>query len=271
VNAFEQHNIDHLSPTSLNAWAMQPALWVMERLLGIKAPVSCAAHRGTAVEHGVTLGLLNSDVPVAECQQEAVLRYDELAAFSGDSRRQKHREEVPEMALNALLELRQYGVPDRVQEKVSHLLPELPVPIIGYLDFGWSQHGIVLDLKTVKSLPDGGIIPDAHARQGAVYVHKSNYQMRFAYTTAKKTEPKIGVYALQDAARHMRDLIVIGRRLERFLALSRDPQELAALVVPNFEHFVWNDPVARAHGRACFGFEAETGGLAATAGALVEG
>jgi hypothetical protein len=175
------------------------------------------------------------------------------------------------MVATALFELRQYGVPDRVQEKVSHLLPELPVPIIGYLDFGWSQHGIVLDLKTAKSLPDGGIIPDAHARQGAVYVHKSNYQMRFAYTTAKKTEPKIGVYALQDAARHMRDLIVIGQRLERFLALSRDPQELAALVVPNFEHFVWNDPVARAHGRACFGFEAETGGLAATAGALVEG
>jgi hypothetical protein len=272
VNTFEAHGIDHLSPSSLNAWAMQPALWVMERLLGIRAPVSCAAHRGTAVEQGVTLGLVNPDMSVSECKREALLRFDELAAFSGDPRKQKHREEVPGMVENALLELRQYGVPDRVQEKVSHLLPGLPVPVIGYLDFAWiSQHGIVADLKTSERLPSA--IADAHARQGALYVHRSNYEMRFAYITAKSTTPKVAVYVLLDAQRHMRDLIVIGRRLERFLSLSRDPHELAGLLCPNLEHFVFNDPTTRANARQCFGFEAETtGGLdTQTAGALIEG
>ncbi len=38
ANAFERHGIDHLSPSSLNLWAAEPALWVMERLLGRKSP-----------------------------------------------------------------------------------------------------------------------------------------------------------------------------------------------------------------------------------------
>jgi hypothetical protein len=265
-NAFEAHGIDHLSPTSLNVWAMSPALWVMERLLKQKVPVSCAAHRGSAVEHGVTLGLQHPDLTLGECQQAALRKYDELAAFSGDPRRQKHRDDVPDTVSTALLELRHYGRPDRVQERVERRLPEVPVPLVGYLDFGWSQHGFIADLKTSEKLPSE--ISDAHARQGAMYCADSNYEMRFAYATPKK----IGVYILQEPQRHVRDLVVIAKRLEKFLALSCDPQELAGLLVPDLTHFVFNDPVARAHARRCFGFEAEAaGGLAATAGALVEG
>jgi hypothetical protein len=212
--------------------------------------------------------LLNPDVPIDACRRGALLRFDELAAFSGDPRKQKHREEVPGMVENALLELRHYGVPDRVQERVVRELPDIPVPLLGFLDFGWSQHGVILDTKTSEKLPS--TISDAHARQGAVYAEGTNYEMRFCYITPKK----IAVYVLDNPRRHLRDLAVIAKRLERFLSLSRDPQELAALVTPNFEHFVWNDPIARAHGRAAFGFEVETtGGLdnAQTAGALIEG
>jgi hypothetical protein len=51
MNGFALHGLDHLSATSLNLYAAAPALWVVEKLLRRRAPVGCAAHRGTAVEH----------------------------------------------------------------------------------------------------------------------------------------------------------------------------------------------------------------------------
>jgi hypothetical protein len=219
---------------------MQPALWVMERLLGIKAPVSCAAHRGTAVETGVTLGLLNPDVPIDACRRGALLRFDELAAFSGDPRKQKHREEVPGMVENALLELRQYGLPDRVQERVVRELPGVPIPLLGFIDFGWSQHGIQGELKTSGKLPTQ--INGSHARQLAAYVHNTNYEGRICYVTPKR----IAVYALDDVEKRFMELREIAVRLGRFLSLSRDPHELASLLVPDPDHWLWSNPFATA-------------------------
>jgi hypothetical protein len=47
MNDFERHGIDHLSPSSLNLWAAEPALWVMERLLGRRSPISEVDRLGT--------------------------------------------------------------------------------------------------------------------------------------------------------------------------------------------------------------------------------
>ena len=47
------------SPSSLNLFAASPAMWVLEKILGIKQPVGVPAHRGVAVEDGVVVGLNN--------------------------------------------------------------------------------------------------------------------------------------------------------------------------------------------------------------------
>ena len=57
TSAFERHGIGHLSASSLNLWAAEPALWIMERLLGRRAPAGIPAARGKAVEAGVNIGL----------------------------------------------------------------------------------------------------------------------------------------------------------------------------------------------------------------------
>ena len=59
MNPFDTYGIGHLSPSSLNLWAAEPALWVMERLLGERSPASAVAARGKAVERGVHLGLID--------------------------------------------------------------------------------------------------------------------------------------------------------------------------------------------------------------------
>lgn len=52
MNGFARHGIEHLSASSLNLWAAEPAVWAMERLLGFRSPVSALMARGKAVEEG---------------------------------------------------------------------------------------------------------------------------------------------------------------------------------------------------------------------------
>ena len=54
IESYKQH-----SPSSLNLFAASTAMWVLEKVLGEKQPVGVPAHRGAAVEDGVTFGLLN--------------------------------------------------------------------------------------------------------------------------------------------------------------------------------------------------------------------
>lgn len=252
MSAFETHGIDHLSASSLNTYAAAPALWVMERLLKKRGSISCAAHRGTATEHGVSLGLFDPQMPLAAAQAAALKEYDRLTALTTDPNRQKERDIIEGCVEQALAALRPYGVPDRpgeeVQHKVSIQIEGVPVPIIGYKDFHWGAKNITVDLKTQHRLQSD--ISPAHCRQGAVYVHNTNGEMRFAYVTPKK----FGVLRLDDPKTHMDALRQIATRLEKFLALSKDPLELASLVVPAYDSFYWNSPDVREYGRQVYGF-----------------
>jgi len=253
VNGFSLHGIDHLSASSANLFAAQPALWVMERLLGHKGSVGAAAHRGTAAEHGIETGLFSPEMPVADCQAMALKEFDRLTALCGDPNRDKEREAIPGIVETALAELRQYGVPARPengrQHKIECHLEGVPVPVVGYLDFVWDTHGIIVDLKTQLRLASE--ISETHARQGALYQHaRGNYECRFAYTTPKK----IGVYVLENGRQHLEAMRQIFLRMNRFLSVSKDPQELAGIVCPDYSSFYWNDPATRAKGLQVFGF-----------------
>ena len=118
MNGFQRHGIGHLSASSINTFAAEPALWIMERLLKRRGPVGCSAHRGTAGEAGIVHGLLDPRAEVAECQAIALAEYDRLTALSGDPKRAKEREALPGIVATGLAELRQYGVPDEVQKRI---------------------------------------------------------------------------------------------------------------------------------------------------------
>jgi hypothetical protein len=248
MNAFERHGIGHLSASSLSTFAAEPALWVMEKLLNRRGQVGCAAHRGTAAEDGIVHGLLNHDASIEDCQAIALVKYDQLSALSGDPKRQKERDAVAPIVATAIPELRKYGVPDGVQLKVKRHLEGVPLPFIGYVDLRWSQHGMLLDLKT--SLKLSSSISPSHARQVALYTHGTNDAAGICYATPQK----VGIYRLEDAATHTAAMANIAKRLEAFLSLSADPHALAAAVCPNYDSFYWNDPFTRALGKELFGF-----------------
>jgi hypothetical protein len=155
------------------------------------------------------------------------------------------------------VELRQYGIPTAYQDPVEISLDDVPVPVVGYPDWRFDQHGLIVDLKTAERLPSA--IGNAHGRQGAIYARaQGNYGMRMAYVkpSAGRDGRAVAVYEMtaQDVRDHLAALRQIALRLERFLALSADPAELAGLLVPDYDAFWWNHPITRANGTAVFGF-----------------
>lgn len=246
-NAFQRHGIDHLSASHLNLFVAQPALWAASYLMKRRTPVGPAAHRGTAIECGVEAGLFDPEMPVAECQKLALDKYQSLTRqgfMNVDPRIDKERENIAGSVEVALKELRQYGVPDKPedgrQHKIEVHLDTVPVPIIGYLDFKWSSHGIIGDLKTTSRIPSE--VSPPHCRQAAIYTQSTsgNYETRMMYVSSKK----VAVYRVDDCAKHIDEIVAIAHAIENFLSLSDDPERLVRSYYPDKTSFYWGDQSA---------------------------
>jgi PD-(D/E)XK nuclease superfamily len=229
----------HHSPSSLNLFAAAPAMWVLEKVVGLKQPVGAPAHRGTAVEHGIALGLLDPTASVQACLDAALTKYDAVSALSGDERREEYRDSIHDFVPKLLKELRPYGVPTRTQGFVEWQPEGLRLPVVGYFDFEWAQHGIIVDLKTTSKMPSS--IKIGHARQIALYAPSDNWDARLTYCTPKKC----ATYRLENVREHRQALHQIALRVERFLALSDDPEFFKSITAPDLDSFYWSGPAAR--------------------------
>ena len=241
TNAFQRHGINNLSPSSCNLFAAAPWLWCLEKLFKVRAPVGVAAHRGNAAEAGIDAGLVDLARPVEECQQIALAKFDELAALSKDSSREKNRDAVPGLVEQGLAELRPYGTPSHMQQRMEVMVPGVSVPYVSYLDYYWEHHGILTDLKSQMALSSE--ISTPHARQVSLYGHaiSNNLDLRVSYVTPKKA----ATYRLENAGKHLQALTSIGQSIERFLSVSDDPEYLIRLLAPDVDSFYFTNPIAR--------------------------
>jgi hypothetical protein len=205
-----------------------------------RSQVGAAAYRGTAVEAGVVEGLLNGTSD-EECAALAKAEFDKLTALSGDSRREKEAGAIGDMVKMGLAELRPYGKPTSTQGKIEYRIEGLMVPMIGFYDLEWANHGILTDIKTTHALPSK--ISTSHARQVALYcaARGTGLDARLTYVTSKKS----ATYHLENVDQHVQALGRIALTIQRFLSISDDPAELAAIVVPEVDSFYFADPMAR--------------------------
>lgn len=247
MNPFETHGIKHLSASSLNTWAAEPALWVLQKLAGKQTPAGFAAHRGTASETGIVTGLLYPDMPIVECQQVALDQYDTLSGFSKNPKAIKERAAIPGIVEQGINKLRVAGIPDEIQHRIEVTLPGVDVPFIGFVDLGWTKHGIRLDIKSKLRMPSD--IEQSHRRQVGLYIHGTNCTGRVAYFTPSQEN----VYVLEDAPLYVEELRQIAIRLQNFLALSDDREKLIRSCVPNYNSFYWADDYTRQLGKEVFG------------------
>ena len=258
MNTFERHGIDHLSPSAINAWINSPSLFVLERLLGFWGQMGASAHRGTATEVGVSAGLFDHTLTAQACTELALPVFDCLTALSSDPKRQTERDAIPGMVAQGLT-LRERGVPimpnepgrfgQAPQHKIEITLEDVPVPVIGYLD--WLYDDCIVDLKSTLRVPTS--MSEPHLRQASVYkTHHKQRRVHFLYVSDKKAALHSLTRDGYDVA--MRELIGASKRLERFLGLSADKHELAAIVPHSSETFYFNDPGTKAKAREIFGY-----------------
>lgn len=258
MNAFATHNIDHLSASSLNLFVAQPALWAASYLMKKRTGVGPAAHRGTAIECGVEAALFDPEMPVAVAQDMALAKFHTLTRLSADPRIEKERDCIAPSVAVAVTELRQYGVPEKPedgrQHKILVTIPGIAIPILGYLDFKWSSHGIIGDLKSTARIPSE--ISDAHNLQGAIYTasENGNMQTRMIYVSAKK----IAVYPVENPADHIARAVRIAKAIERLLSLSSDGELLTRCFAPDMSSFYWGDQSARTIAAEIWGAEPAT-------------
>jgi hypothetical protein len=224
------------SPSSLNLFCASPAMFVLEKIIGRRQPVGAPAHRGTAVEDGITVGLVEPGKSLDECVSVALKKYDGLSGLSLDRRRDEYRDTIPDMVKAGLEELRPYGIPSHCQGFIEWRPEGLTFPIVGYYDYHWEDHNTTVDLKTTEKLPSSIKIP--HARQVALYVTTNNADARVTYVTPKKK----ATYRVENIDAHRLALHQIALRCEAFLALSDDPEFFTKITAPDFESFYWGGP-----------------------------
>jgi hypothetical protein len=252
TSAFERHGISHLSASQINTWINAPSLWLLEKLLKFRGSMGCAAHRGTASEAGISAGLFDHNLSANDCVDIALPVYDRLTALSSDPKREAERAVIPGIIAQGLA-LRDHGLPIRPnsgdQHKVEIMLEGVPVPVIGYLD--WLYPNEILDLKTTLRVPSS--MSETHLRQASIYkTAHMDRRVRFFYASDKRAEKHTLTRGQYDVA--MRELTQAAQRLGRFLALSNDAAELAAIIPHSSESFYFNDPQTKAKAVEVYGF-----------------
>lgn len=236
MNGFEKHKIDHLSASSLNLWVNAPDVWVMQYLHGKRTAMGAAAWRGICTEDAVVDILLGADTEAALAKAEK--KFDSRFPI-GDEATTKERGYIRDMAALAVDELKQYGRPefseDGKQEKISITAKGdgYEIPVIGFLDLVFPDHGLVIDLKTTTRAPS--TMSEEHQLQRAIYQKaKGNMGVKFLYVTPKKTV----LLDDGDVAETLQRAKIQINRLEAFLR-HHDKDSAKATVPVNTGSFYW--------------------------------
>lgn len=246
-SAAERHGVARWTVSRLNKARADMCLLLLE-LKGIKGSVGPAAHRGTAAEAGIVAGLMDPQKPLAECQEIAVKEFDKLTVFNRSDSIDKERAAVPRIVEQGLAELRPYGIPSHTQYKVEWRHPDLSLPFLGFADLFYEEHGIIVDIKsTLKMQSDA---TESHQQQVASYCMaiSDNLDGRVTYATPTKA----ATYRVENMREHVNNLVEVAKRVDRFLSISDDIDELCELVIPNYDLFYY-DPATKAAAKEIFG------------------
>lgn len=244
-NGFERHGIDHLSASSLNLWANAPDVWLMSYIFGLRTPMGAAPWRGICVEDAVVETLMGGSEK--DAIQKALDKFDKRFLI-GDEKTTKERDMIEPMVQIAIEQLMEFGKPDfpddeKGQEKISITAKGngWEIPVIGFLDLVYPQHGVVIDLKTSSRIPS--TMSAEHQLQRAIYQKaKGNSAVKFLYVSSKKAS----MLEDGDPATILAQAKVQITRMEAFLrALDKDTAKAIVPVNPNSFYWQGNEDLRK--------------------------
>lgn len=182
MNSFQRFGIDHLSPSSLLLYRANAGLWAVQYIAKRKDNGNPAMLAGTAVEHGVDALLRGADLPHAKAR--ALNTFDDNIktgeGWDADSIKDGRARIEPMLATSATWT--PPGPLNAWQLKVEFWFDKIPIPIIGWLDFGFD--GVDIDLKTTLKCPSEPR-PD-HVKQVALYRAARGRAGGILYVTPKR-------------------------------------------------------------------------------------
>ena len=233
-NPFKVHGINYLSPSSINTYITDTPMWVARYLFGYKSPSGASAVRGIATE----FALANKYEKKAKAFDFNLLdvKFMSLCAESGvdlgDVKTEKEKKLLKGFG-TVIDENFDYDNLEAYQEKVEVQIDDMPIPIMGYIDFRFSDK--IVDLKTTTRMPSKPT--EAQKRQMAFYsmaYPKNSVDLFFA------TPKEYKKFTLDNLALHKAQLVKVALGIQKFLSISDDKNELASLVYPNLDSWMWS-------------------------------
>ena len=229
---FKAHGINYLSPSSINTYINDTSLWVARYLFKIKSSSGASAVRGIATEF-----------VLADKYEKGVFDYNlldvkfmSLCAESGidlgDIKTAKEKNLLKGFG-SVIDENFDYENLEAYQEKVEVPIDDMPVPIMGYIDFRFKDK--IVDLKTSTRMPTRPT--EAQKRQMALYsmaYPDSSVDLFFATPKEHKR------FTLKNLTLYKKQLRKVALSIQKFLSISDDKHELASLMYPNLDSWLWS-------------------------------
>ena len=229
---FKAHGINYLSPSSINTYINDTSLWVARYLFKIKSSSGASAVRGIATEF-----------VLADKYEKGVFDYNlldvkfmSLCAESGidlgDIKTAKEKKLLKDFG-SVIDENFDYKNLEAYQEKVEVPIDDMPVPIMGYIDFRFKDK--IVDLKTSTRMPTRPT--EAQKRQMALYsMAYPNSSVDLFFATPKEHKK----FTLKNLTLYKKQLRKVALSIQKFLSISDDKHELASLMYPNLDSWLWS-------------------------------
>ena len=256
-NGFTTHGIERISVSNVNKYREAPDAWACQYLGGHRFPTGWPAVQGQAVEAGVEFGLFNG-AGIDDCVKEAVHQLKENSMFLPNIAEQlEDRIPIVERMVTCALEnLMPLGAPEQPakgsrQHSIGIDVRFRPgeggtVPLIGYLDFWYPQHNLVVDLKTTSKSPAKWSL--SHGIQAAVYqkavqaMTGKKPDVKFGYALTRKKDPWVELdLDDEDAKRFLGIFKKTVKQMEALLNLSDNSLDIINALPHNPDSFYWNN------------------------------
>ena len=230
-NAFETHGIHHLSPSSINTYISDPPMWVARYLFNIKSSSGPAAIRGIATEFSLAKKYEEGKFDYDTLEAKFITLCAESMLSFKDKKTEKERKLLKGFG-EVIDKNFKYKNLKSYQERVEVQLEDLPIPIMGYIDFRFPNK--IVDLKTTTRMPSNPT--EAQKRQMAFYsMAYPNNSLDLFFATHKDYKK----FSLKNLEEYKKQLEKVAYSIQRFLSISRDKYELASFVYPNFDSWTW--------------------------------
>lgn len=232
-NPFDEHGVEYLSPTSINKFRKDPCKWIVNVAGYTDRIFSPAMTFGIAIEDGITFGVLNPDASIDDCYEAVRHGYKKVYARIYEAEADQHyewekcnvkKDQIQDTIDAIIPSYREFGIPIDTQKRVELEIEELPIPIIGYVDYLYDDY--VRDLKTTGVIPK---VRSDYQRQLTFYAKATEKMPILDFVYATKTKKEMHTIPVENIDDTFQEIKRIAMKMMNLLSLSSDIREVARL------------------------------------------